>query len=247
MPLPDPASWPPVARSVVLVGGVTVTYADAEAASGLLALSRTSAIAPVLRAAGSPLAACDYLAAAAPYLKAARDAPKTGRAGAAGRHVTKNAFCAAIAAALARACRAYDAMALAAFASDERYAAQIAADAVELKRREHAASVRRNAEGEISRAIAACGLTGEPCGLDTPCGTGKCAFAPGWLAEVRVPAVPGGRLHRPSPHIDAGAAFSAAGAISEVVADASARFRPQVSIRDADRAAARDLTAADAA
>lgn len=242
-----PASWPPVARSVVLVGGVTVSYADAESAAATLALSRTSAIAPVLRAAGNPLASCDYFGAAAPYLKAARAAPKTGRAGAAGRHVTKNAFCEAITAALARARRAYDAVALAAFASDERYAASIAADAVDLKRREHASTVRRAAEGEIARAIAACALTGGPCGLDTPCGTGKCAFAPDWLSEVRVPATPGGRLHRPPSHIDAGSAFSAAGAISEAVADACSRFRPQVTVRDADAAAARDRTLADVA
>jgi len=239
-----PVAWPPVDGEQVTIGGLAVSYAEAVASAAVLAASRTSAIAPVLRAAGSPLASCDYLAAAEPYLAAARAAPKTGRAGAAGRHVTKTAFLAAVTEGLLRARRAYYARALAAFASDERYASAMAADAVEVKRRGHAADVRRAAEGEVARAIAACAATTEPCGLDTPCGTGKCAFAPVWLAQVRVPAAPGGRLHRPAAHIEAGAAFSAAGAIAAAVADASGKFRPLVTIRDAESVCAADRTAA---
>src|SRR6266704_216784 len=81
--------WPALAGRQVEVGGVRVTCAQAAAAAEILIASRTSAIAPVLRAAGHPLAGCDYFAAAGPYLARARAQPKTGRAGAAGRHVTK--------------------------------------------------------------------------------------------------------------------------------------------------------------
>jgi hypothetical protein len=72
------APWPSLAARLVTVGGAVVTYAEALRAAEVLAVSRTSAIAPVLRSAGSPLARCDYLAAASPYITAARLAPKTG-------------------------------------------------------------------------------------------------------------------------------------------------------------------------
>jgi hypothetical protein len=124
-----PPRWPGLCEKAVFIGGVTVTVAQAVRAAAVLDASRTSAIAPVLGKLGHPLAACDYFAAAAPYLPAQRLRAKTGRAGAAGRHVTKNAFIEAIAAAVAGAREADVAAVLRRFASDERYAAAMAASA----------------------------------------------------------------------------------------------------------------------
>jgi len=76
--------WPALAARSVAVGGVSVSFAEALEAANILRASRTSAILPVLRAAGSPLWECDYFAVAAPYMELAREQPKTGRAGAAG-------------------------------------------------------------------------------------------------------------------------------------------------------------------
>ena len=60
------------------VRDVAVSLGRGRAAAEILRDSRTSAIAPVLRSAGSPLASCDYFAAAAPYLATAKAAPRTG-------------------------------------------------------------------------------------------------------------------------------------------------------------------------
>lgn len=130
-----PAVWPGLS---VVIGGIPVAYEDAAGAVLLLAASRTSAIAPVLGHARSPLAAVDYFAVAAPYLALARALPKTGRAGAAGRHVTKTAFIAAVAEACVAAQQAQLAGILEAFSSDERYMAAVCAEAVAYRRREHA-------------------------------------------------------------------------------------------------------------
>jgi hypothetical protein len=115
----------------VVLGGVACTVAEAVSAAAVLSASRTSAIFPVLTRARSPLAACDYRAAAAPYLEWARYAPRTGRSGAAGRHVTKIAFLDAIAGEIEAARRRDIAAALRSLGSDERYAAAIAASASE--------------------------------------------------------------------------------------------------------------------
>lgn len=123
--------WPGLAGAGVVVGGVACTVAEAVEAAAVLSLSRTSAIFPVLTRARSPLASCDYRAAAAPYLGWARYAPRTGRAGAAGRHVAKVAFLDAIAAAVEDARQRDIAAALRSLGSDERYAAAIAASASE--------------------------------------------------------------------------------------------------------------------
>lgn len=215
----------------VSVGGVTVTCRQAAAAVEVLAGSRTSAIAPVLRAAGNPLASCDYFTAAAPYLAWARTAPKTGRAGAAGRHVTKEAFCRAVRCALEDARSARLASAMRCMRADERYAAQIASDAVEVRKRDHAAAVKKAVEAEVSHAVAQCALTGAACALESACGTGSCAFAPSWLAPYGIPAAPG-KSRRPSAHEQAGAGFSAAPVVSAVLADQP--YRPMVTVRDHD-------------
>lgn len=225
--------WPHLERELVAVGGVTVTCGQARAALLTLAGSRTSAIAPVLRAAGSPLASCDYFAVARPYLALARAMPKTGRAGAAGRHVTKVAFALAVDAALGRVLAVRVDAAMACIRADERYAAQIAADAVEVHRREHATSVKARVEGEVAAAVTACAATGAACALAVACGTGSCRFASPWLAAYDAPASPG-RFRRPGGHHSPGhgnpAGFSPAPVIAAVLADLP--YRPQVTVAD---------------
>jgi hypothetical protein len=125
------AAWPAVPSALVSVGGVTVTCGQALAAVAVLESSGASAIQAVLRAAGSPLAACDYHAVYRPgYERARQRLAVTGRSGARGRHVAKAAFGDAVRAAVAAAaCDAFR-RALGAIAADERYAMAIARDAV---------------------------------------------------------------------------------------------------------------------
>jgi hypothetical protein len=229
--------WPSLAAREVIVGGVRVPFAEALRAAEVLRDSRTSAIAPVLRAAGSPLAGCDYLAAAAPYLAAARLAPKTGRAGAAGRHVTKNAFLEAVAMALAVARERDIADALDAFGGDERYAVAIARAATEARERSYAAGVRSAVRSAVARSVAACGaVAGQfSCSAATACGTGTCRFAVPAYRLVIAPAAPG-RFTRPANHADAGRPFTEAGAAAELVTRGAASQGVQV--WDADALAA---------
>lgn len=129
-------TWPGLAASLITVGGVTVTCEQARQAALILRASRTSAVQPVLAAAGHPLAACNYFAASAPWVREVKArVAKTGRAGAAGRHVVKEALIIAIEAACEEARDADVASILRAFASDERYASAMAAAAVELAAR----------------------------------------------------------------------------------------------------------------
>jgi hypothetical protein len=114
---------------VVILGGVAVTVTQAVAAASALSASRTSAVFPVLSRIGSPLAACDYRAAAAPFLPRHRSRDLTGRSGAAGRHLVKDAFVDAIASAVEEA-RQRDVFSfIRTLGSDERYAAAIASAA----------------------------------------------------------------------------------------------------------------------
>jgi hypothetical protein len=209
------AAWPGLGARQVTVGGARVPFDAAAGAIALLAASRTSAIAPVLRAARHPLAGCDYFRAAAPYLAKARTAPKTGRAGAAGRHVTKAAFLAAIGAELGRAADAELAAALGAFAADERYAAAIARDAVTMRERAHAAGLRSAVRSAAARAVAACAATGARCTLATACGTGACRFATGIYRRLDAPAGPG-RTARPPGHERAGEGFDVGAAAAQL-------------------------------
>lgn len=211
--------WPSLAARPVTVGGARVTFAEALRAAEILRDSRTSAIAPVLRAAGSPLAGCDYFAAAAPHLAAARAAPKTGRAGAAGRHVTKNAFLDAVALALAVAREEDLADALDAFTSDERYAVAVARAATDARERAYAAGVRSAVRSAVTRAVAACGaVAGQfTCSAVTACGTGACQFAVPAYRPAVTPAAPG-RFTRPANHVAAGRGFTDAGAAAEIAA-----------------------------
>jgi hypothetical protein len=230
--------WPALAAREVTVGGVRVPFAEALRAVEILQASRTSAIAPVLRSAGSPLAGCDYFGAAAPYMEAARQAPKTGRAGAAGRHVTKNAFIEAVTLALAVAREEDLQGALEAFTSDERYAVAVARAAVDARERAYLTGVRSAVRAAVARAVAACGAAQGlfTCSARTACGTGSCRFAAPGSQGVTAPAGPG-RFIRPGHHVDAGAGFTEAGAVAELAASGS--YQAGVQIWDTD-----DLTAA---
>lgn len=211
--------WPALAARLVEVGGVRVSCAQAAAAAEILIASRTSAIAPVLRAAGHPLAGCDYFAAAAPHLARARAQPKTGRAGAAGRHVTKWAFLAAVTAALSAARERELAGWRSALATDERYAAAIARDAVAVRQRAHLAGIRSSLRAAVTRAVAACAASAGQftCTETAACGTGQCRFAQPPYRGISEPAGPG-RIVRPANHERAGTGFSEAEAAAELAA-----------------------------
>jgi hypothetical protein len=231
------APWPALAARIVMVGGITVAYSEALRAVEILAGSRTSAIAPVLRAAGNGLAGCDYFGAAAPYLEAARALPKTGRAGAAGRHVTKVAFTEAVTRQLARAREAELRGAMAAFRSDERYAVAIASEAVSLREHAYASGVRSSVRASVARAVAACGaLEGQfTCNARTACGTGGCRFASPEAQPVTAAAGPG-RFTRPPNHVHAGQGFGEAAATAELQSAGS--YRAGVHVWDAEARAA---------
>jgi hypothetical protein len=229
--------WPALAQRLVVVGGLPVTYAEALRAAEILLPSRTSAIAPVLRSAGSPLAGCDYFAAAAPYLDAARRAPKTGRAGAAGRHVTKNAFIEAVTLVLAVAREQEVAAGLDAFAADERYATAIARDAVAARERAYLTGVRSSVRAAVTRAVAACGAAQGlfTCSEATACGTGACRFsAP--AHRLATASAGAGKFVRPANHTEAGRGFTEAGAAAELAA--AGGYRAGVQVWDTDRLAA---------
>jgi hypothetical protein len=88
------------------VGGVRCLVGDAEGALSVLAVARGLMVRQPLARAGSVLACCDYHAAAAPYKSRFALAPPgalpAGR-GAAGRHITKLAFCYALSVVVAAA------------------------------------------------------------------------------------------------------------------------------------------------
>jgi hypothetical protein len=225
------APWPELAEKMVSIGGVTVSYAEAVKATATLAASRTSAIAPVLKAARSPLSGCDYKQAAAPHLAAARSAPKTGRAGAAGRHLTKNAFLVTIATVLE-----------AARAADERYMAEVAREAVAVRERNHVAAIRHRARLAADRAIGQCNATpGLCCNLATACGTGACRFADPEFAAVTASAGTG-RIPRPSRHTRAGTGFGITAPAAEVAAERP--WKPAVYVSDSDSVRCNDGEAA---
>lgn len=236
------ARWPYLATSPVVIGGITVTCAQAVLAAQVLAESRTSAIAPVLKGALSPLAVCDYFAAAAPHLAAARSAPRTGRSGAAGRHVTKNAFLAAIADALEGVVRAELMGGVRALGTDERYAAAIAAEAVAVRERAHAAGVRSAVRSAALAAVAQCQAAAGSftCASASACGTGSCRFAPAVFAAVAVPAREG-RIARPANHTGRGTGFSEATAAAAAVA--ALPYRVGVPVSDGDLGHGEDLVA----
>jgi hypothetical protein len=225
--------WPALAVRAVRVGGVSVAYAEAAEAVEILQVSRTSAIAPVLRAAGSALAGCDYFAAAGPFMAEARRAPKTGRAGAAGRHVTKCAFITAISLALSLAREAELAEAFAAFAADERYAVAMAREATGVRERAHAAGVRSAVRAAVARAVESCGAAaGEfTCSERTACGTGACRFASPAYRGVTAVAGPG-KFTRPANHDRAGDGFTDAGAAAELAVPGT--WRAGVQVHDTD-------------
>jgi hypothetical protein len=234
--------WPGIEDQQVTIGGVRISFREAASAADRLEASRTSAIQPVLRAAASPLASCDYLRASQPYLAWERRRAKTGRCGAAGRHVTKNAFIRAIRHALDVARRSELGRALSAFGTDERYAVAMAREAVSIRERAHAAALRAQVRQSVATAVASCALAGpSSCTLDTACGTGKCRFASGFLKDITI-AAGSGRHHRPSSHDDAGQGFSDSEAVAAYLA--AHPYRVGVAVRDGDSARSQDAVSA---
>jgi hypothetical protein len=230
------APWPSLLARHVVLGGVSAAFAEAARAAEILVMSRTSAIMPVLRAARSPFASCDYFAAAEPYMTIARREPKTGRAGAAGRHLTKNAFLMAVDDALERARQEELSAALAAFAADERYAVAIAREAVGVRERARAAGVRAAARAAAARAVSACGdHPGEfTCAERSACGSGGCRFAAPAYRIAAAPAGPG-RFTRPPNHVRAGSTFSESASAAQVLAVGG--YASGVAVYDADAVA----------
>lgn len=204
--------WPALAARPVTIGGLTVTCAQADYALAVLAASGGVMVAQVLRAAGSPLADCDYLAASRPFRTDPRNGPSRGR-GAAGRPATRAAFMSAITAALDAALGAEPALHYAAdiraarraFAADAGYAAAMARAAVEVAARGHLAVLRASLAQGCHQAVSACeARRGEfTCTETAACGTGGCRFAAGPASGLRVPAGPG-RQPRPANHASSG-------------------------------------------
>lgn len=253
--------YPRLPARTVIVGGQPVTCAQAADALAALEAASGTMVRQVLTAAGSPLAACDYHAAAGPYLARCLAAAACGHGrGAAGRPVTKMAFMAALRDALdgalaaepARHFAADLARARAAFSADSGYAAAMAKAAVAVAAREHAAVLRTRVNSAVSRALSACGArSGQfTCAAVAACGTGDCRFAGPGLDSGSVPgmAVPAGagRLPRPANHCSAspagGSGFSPAAALAALEAAvpfAVSRYRVE-RIRGADRAGSAD-------
>jgi hypothetical protein len=207
----------------VTIGGLSVTCAVAAHALAVLETSPGMMVRQPLRRAGSPLSSCDYHQAAHPYLNTAM--PNTGKRGAAGRHLTKTAFVAALRDALAVAdaaersqraiihhieSRAPGAIraALAAFRCDPSYAAVMAEAAVTALRKQHESALRVQLR-EVSAATAA-SCAGGGCQAVSACGTGECRLARGIWASLKPAASParGWAVARPPCHVQAGAAFS---------------------------------------
>jgi len=211
-----------------VIGGVTVTCA--QAASALDALERSGGvmIRQVLAAVSSPLAGCDYLSALEPF-KAPPPAARNGYGrGAAGRPAARQAFIRAIRAALDGAAAAEPARHFAAeltsardaFGSDAGYATAMARAAVAVRERAHAARLRALLSGQVAAAVSQCAARrGEfACAAVAACGTGDCALAGAALAgpAMTVPAGPG-RVPRPANHVRGGA-FGTAAALAALAA-----------------------------
>lgn len=211
----------------VAIGGRTVTTEAADAALAVLRSAPGMMVRQPLTRAGSPLASCDYHAAARPFLDPAM-AP-TGRRGAGGRQLTKTAFMAALESAIALARLTEQAedesrrrlsalapgaveAAMAAFRADHSYAALMADAAVGSLRKKHEAGLRAILREASQRAIMTCAsLSGSfRCGVRAACGTGECRFACSALAALSPAAgrPRGAVLRRPDNHVQAGEHFS---------------------------------------
>jgi hypothetical protein len=243
------ALYPALPGRVIEAGGARCTYAEAGAAVAVLERSAGLMVRQPLAAAGSVLAACDYHAAAAPW-KDPSALPRGGR-GAAGRHVTKTAFIAALRHAMEAAASAEPARhfgpeisaARSAFGADPAFGAAMASAAVAIARRRHRESLRSALRRSVAAATAACTATGGACALEVACGTGGCRFATGALALVTSAAVSapeGGGAVRPACHADAGAGFSLGAALDALAA--AVPWRPALPVADGDCGHGRDFT-----
>jgi hypothetical protein len=240
--------WPRLPSRTVVIGGTPVTCSQAAGALSALSAAGGIMVAQALRAAGNPLAACDYHAAAAPFRE---EMPGTGRRGAAGRPVTKTAFMRAVSAALERAAAREPALHFApdlaaareAFSGDSGYAAAMASAAVRLLSDGHRRQLRASVAAASRAAAAECASrAGEfSCAAVSACGTGDCRLAPPHLAGAAVPASPG-RVPRPANHARAGEGFGLAAAV--IAAQAAAPFAVHVRVSSGDSAKAAERVAA---
>jgi hypothetical protein len=122
----------------VVVGGIKCKAADVAEALAVLASSAGMMVAQPLRKARSVLAECDYHSAAAAQKAAVASKLAHAGRGAAGRHITKTAFCMVLTEVLKAARRAAPfwpvvTEALRAFASDVCYAEAMCALAMKVK------------------------------------------------------------------------------------------------------------------
>ncbi len=237
----------------MVLGGVPVTCDEALEALAVLGSNKATAIRAVLAAAGSPLKDCDYWAVARPHLDCARAAlpPAEGHSVSGRRvhrHLAKDAFArsvrAAVTAASAEAAAAGVRAAVAAMREDERYAAAMAADAVDHHRREHDAAARTRVRAAVEQAVAVCSarpVTMARCQLSAACGTGQCPFAPEELRGCPAPAA-SGRTPRPPVHVRAGHGFSETQAAAWLAAQRP--WQASVAVRSQDTCAAADDIAA---
>jgi hypothetical protein len=205
-------AFPGLAGRIVVIGTVSATYQQVSQALDCLRSSRGLMVRQPLARIGSPLAECDYHAVAAPHLHSFADFRHSGR-GAAGRHLTKTAFCIALDSHLGEMRAAEPGLyftssvadALQAFASDHAYAASIAGAAVTYRRKRYQTGLRQQLRQASHQAVSACeARSGEiQCQALTPCGTGTCLFATGILRQITAESLTG-RTKRPSNHCQPG-------------------------------------------
>lgn len=242
----------PVDGREVSIGGIVVSYGRARAALDCLVSSPGLMVRQPLAAIRNPLAACDYHAAAAPWKDFFVAVSASAGRGAAGRHITKQAFCTALEFALAAARLAGPREAFAheiaaayeAFGSDFSYAAAMASAAVSIREREHAARLRARIGHAVHQAVSACeARRGEfQCTVASACGTGGCRFAAelaGHPYHADAGEDRGARaFRRPDNHAQAGQRFGIAPALT--VLAAAEPYRVAVPVHDGDLACARD-------
>lgn len=215
-----------VAELAVQVGGLEATIGILARAVEILKAAPGMMVRQPLLKAGSPLAACDYHAVAAPYKDLFTDAAVTGR-GAAGRPITKQAFILALEEKLAQLVKLAPVQAVlplvtqawSMFAVDATYAAEIASEAVRLLRSRHEQSLRKFLQQASHQAVSACeARAGDfTCPARTPCGTGACRFAPRRLAHITVVSAKG-PSRRPGNHDRPKGTFNVLDALPQLVA-----------------------------
>ena len=210
-------------RVLFNVGGITVTGTQAAEALHVLRKSRGMMVRQPLTRAMHPLSRCDYHRVAGPY-KERVCLPKAGR-GAAGRHLTKTAFCLALEDIIAQAAQGAQfsdllAEAALAFATDHSYGVAMAKAAVLALEQRHRSDLRASLTEASRAAVAQCAARDGKfsCSWQGACGTGECRFARGIFRSITGTSE-SGRTPRPANH--EGSAFDLTAGMAEL-----ARLRP---------------------